>query len=118
MVISGIHVGIAWIMRQVAARRRNGQVLIALMDGQVSLWETMKLHFNFGGACRHLVKDRMERSGMRWTLEGARSMLNVRAAFQSDHWRTFVDWDMKNEITRTHPNKNLLQGYTPERLAC
>ena len=32
------------------------------------------------GACRHLVKDRMERSGMRWTLEGARSMLNVRAA--------------------------------------
>ncbi len=41
LVISGIHVGIAWIMRQVAARRRNGQVLIALMDGQVSLWEMM-----------------------------------------------------------------------------
>jgi hypothetical protein len=70
------------------------------------------------GACRHLVKDRMERSGMRWTLEGARSMLNVRAAFQSDHWRTFVDWDMKNEIARTHPNQNLLQGYTPQTLAC
>jgi len=30
------------------------------------------------GACRHLVKDRMERSGMRWTLEGARSMLHAR----------------------------------------
>jgi hypothetical protein len=27
------------------------------------------------GACRHLVKDRMERSGMRWTLEGTRSRL-------------------------------------------
>ncbi|TWT50052.1 hypothetical protein CA85_52740 [Allorhodopirellula solitaria] len=25
------------------------------------------------GACRHLVKDRMERSGMRWSLEGARA---------------------------------------------
>ncbi len=37
LVISGIHVGIAWIMRQVAARRRNGQVLIALMDGRVGL---------------------------------------------------------------------------------
>ena len=70
------------------------------------------------GACRHLVKDRMERSGMRWTLEGARSMLNVRAAFQSAHWRTFVDWHMKAEITRTHPNQNLLQGYTPPTLAC
>ena len=35
------------------------------------------------GACRHLVKDRMERSGMRWTLEGAQAMLNLRALRQS-----------------------------------
>jgi hypothetical protein len=220
LAISGIHVGMAWILEQVLPRRRPGQVLIALMDGQESLWETMKMHFNFGartvpildilhalayvweaaslfeqedasrraftrerllkilrgevagviqglrslgtrrglkgerlkslericgylennsdrmrydeylrrgypiasgvieGACRHLVKDRMERSGMRWTLEGARSMLNVRAAFQSDHWRTFVDWHMKNEISQTHPNRNLLQGYNPPTIAC
>ena len=26
------------------------------------------------GACRHLVKDRMERSGMRWTVAGAQPM--------------------------------------------
>eukprot|EP00913_Durusdinium_trenchii_P028422 g26650.t1 len=41
------------------------------------------------GACRHLVKDRMERSGMRWTLEGAQAMLNLRALRQSlmiDKW--------------------------------
>ena len=70
------------------------------------------------GACRHLVKDRMERSGMRWTLEGARSMLNVRAAFQSDHWRTFLNWHMKNEVTSTHPNRYLLHNYAPPTLAC
>ena len=70
------------------------------------------------GACRHLVKDRMERSGMRWTLEGARSMLNVRAAFQSDHWRTFLDWHIENEVTQTHPNRHLLKDYTPITLAC
>ncbi len=70
------------------------------------------------GACRHLVKDRMERSGMRWTLEGARSMLNVRAAFQSDHWRTFIDWHIEHEVTQTHPNRHLLQDYTPLTLAC
>ncbi|TWU29145.1 hypothetical protein Poly41_67170 [Novipirellula artificiosorum] len=70
------------------------------------------------GTCRHLVKDRMERSGMRWTLEGARSMLNVRAAFQSDHWRTFIDWHMQNEINQAHPNRNLIQYYTPPKLAC
>ncbi|MEQ9406198.1 MAG: hypothetical protein RIK87_00670 [Fuerstiella sp.] len=65
------------------------------------------------GACRHLVKDRMERSGMRWTLEGARSMLNVRAAFQSDHWRTFVNWHIGNETNRIHPNRNQLHNYAP-----
>lgn len=42
------------------------------------------------GACRHLVKDRVERSGMRWTLEGALSILHLRAAFQSDHWEAML----------------------------
>jgi hypothetical protein len=28
------------------------------------------------GACRHLVKDRMEQTGMRWTVEGAQAMLH------------------------------------------
>ena len=171
-IISGILVGVAWIMSQIALRRRVGQVLIVLMDGQESLWnafaemlpftqktvpvldilhalayvwkaaglfcktkaertaftryrllrilngevlsvvrglrqmgtihklkgEDLKtlnsicgyLQHNASrmrydeylrrgypiasgvieGACRHLVKDRMERSGMRWTLEG------------------------------------------------
>lgn len=218
--ISGIHVGMAWIMAQVLQRRRAGQVLIVLMDGQESLWEAMKRQLSFGaktvpvldilhalayvweaaglfenndtarrkftrerllrilrgevcgviqglrsmgtrrvlkgdklkslnricgyleknadrmryneylrrgypiasgvieGACRHLVKDRMERSGMRWTLEGARSMLNVRAAFQSDHWRTFLSWNSANELSQTHQHRELLSDYTPEMLAC
>jgi hypothetical protein len=41
------------------------------------------------GACRHLVKDRLERSGMRWTLEGAQAMLNLRALRQSSCWDEF-----------------------------
>jgi hypothetical protein len=41
------------------------------------------------GACRHLVKDRLERSGMRWTLEGAQAMLNLRALRQSSSWDQF-----------------------------
>jgi hypothetical protein len=221
LAISGIHVGIAWLMRQIALRRRPGQVLIALMDGQESLWETMKLdNLRFGGrtvpildilhalayvweaagllektderkraftrerllrilrgevravvrglrrlgttrglqgkarkdlaricgyleknadrmryheylrrgypiasgviegACRHLVKDRMERSGMRWTLEGARNMLHVRAAFQSDHWRSFLDHRMEDEVTRVHGHRDLLEDYQAMTIAC
>ena len=41
------------------------------------------------GACRHLVKDRMERSGMRWTLNGAQAMLHLRALRQSSYWDEF-----------------------------
>lgn len=70
------------------------------------------------GACRHLVKDRMERSGMRWTLEGARSMLNVRAVFQSDYWEVFCKQRVTTQSTTTHPNRSLINDYQPLTLAC
>jgi hypothetical protein len=38
------------------------------------------------GACGHLVKDRMERSGMRWTREGAQALLDLRAVRINDDW--------------------------------
>jgi hypothetical protein len=219
ILISGIHVAMAWIIGQITQRRRASQVLVVLMDGQESLWTSFERHLSFGlrtvgvldilhalayvweaaglfcsdeaerktftrarllrilrgempgvirglrqmgtvrklkgdslkdlnricgylkknacrmryneylrrgypiasgvieGACRHLVKDRMERSGMRWTLEGARSMLNLRAAFQSDYWRSFLDNHIANEAKKTHPNVNLLDNYTPMTLA-
>lgn len=217
--ISGIHVAMAWIIGQVTQRRRPGQVLIALMDGQESLWDTFGLHVSLSkrtiavldilhalayvweaaglfcndeaerkcftrsrllrllrgevlgvvrglrqmgstrqlkgkplqslyricgylennasrmrydeylrrgypiasgvieGACRHLVKDRMERSGMRWTLEGARSMLHVRAAFQSDHWQSFLRDRMNRELAATHRHQELISNYTSLTLA-
>jgi hypothetical protein len=33
------------------------------------------------GACRHLVKDRMEQTGMHWTINGAQAMLSLRAIY-------------------------------------
>jgi hypothetical protein len=41
------------------------------------------------GACRHLVKDRLERSGMRWTTAGAQAMLTLRSIKASDSWEDF-----------------------------
>jgi hypothetical protein len=49
------------------------------------------------GACKNLVKDRMERSGMRWTPPMAEAVLRLRAVYLSDHfeeyWRHHVDED-------------------------
>jgi hypothetical protein len=42
------------------------------------------------GACRHFVKDRMERSGMRWEIEGAQAMLSLRAIFLNGQWDDFI----------------------------
>ncbi|TWT56271.1 ISKra4 family transposase [Allorhodopirellula solitaria] len=70
------------------------------------------------GACRHLVKDRMERSGMRWSLEGARSMLHVRAAYQSDYWNQFHDERKARIMDRTHTNRSLIAPHRPPALGC
>jgi hypothetical protein len=42
------------------------------------------------GACRHLVKDRMERTGMRWTVHGAQAMLNLRSVYLNGDWKDYV----------------------------
>ena len=44
------------------------------------------------GACRHVIKDRMEQGGMRWTLAGAEAMLNVRAVGASSESEAFQAW--------------------------
>ena len=37
------------------------------------------------GASRHLVKDRMERTGMRWTVEDSQAMVHRQARYQSSY---------------------------------
>lgn len=49
------------------------------------------------GACRHLVKDRLEQTGMRWTVDGAQSMLHLRAIYLNGHWNDFVEYRIKTE---------------------
>lgn len=49
------------------------------------------------GACRHLVKDRMEGTGMRWSLQGAQAMLNTRAVYLNGDWNDFVQHRIEKE---------------------
>ena len=64
------------------------------------------------GACRHLVKDRMERSGMRWSLPGARSMLHVRCVHQSPDHGDFYKTRIDQEQATLHPHKSLTPNST------
>jgi hypothetical protein len=54
------------------------------------------------GACRHLVKDRMEQTGMRWTVDGAQAMLHVRSLYLNDQWDEFVSYRIEAEQDRLY----------------
>ncbi len=54
------------------------------------------------GACRHLVKDRMEQTGMRWTLAGAQAMLHIRALYLNDQWEEFLEYRIEQEQARLY----------------
>ena len=41
------------------------------------------------GACRHLVKDRCELSGMRWTPTGVEDLLRLRAVAENGDWEAY-----------------------------
>jgi hypothetical protein len=55
------------------------------------------------GACRCVVKDRMERSGMRWIMSGARAMLDMRCIYLSGLWEEFMSFRIQRESQRLYP---------------
>jgi len=62
------------------------------------------------GACRHLIKDRMERAGMHGTLAGAQAMLDLRSVWIGGHWEAFQHERIEREIERLYPHRDLVAG--------
>jgi hypothetical protein len=62
------------------------------------------------GACRHLVKDRMERAGMHWTVPGAQAMLDVRSIYVSELWEEYQDYRIERETERLYPHRALVRA--------
>jgi hypothetical protein len=60
------------------------------------------------GACRHLIKDRMERAGMHWTMAGAQAMLDVRSVWIGNQWLAFQQQRIERETERLYPHRNLV----------
>src|SRR5215469_8577163 len=62
------------------------------------------------GACRHVVKDRMERAGMHWTVAGAQAMLDVRSVSVSGQWQAFQQHRIERATARLYPYRQLVAG--------
>lgn len=52
------------------------------------------------GACKNLVKDRMERSGMRWTERSAEAMLKLRAVYLSGDFDAYWAFHIAQDLSR------------------
>lgn len=54
------------------------------------------------GACRYLVKDRMDRTGARWSLRGAEAVLRLRAIWANGDFEDYWAFHLESEYRRTH----------------
>lgn len=62
------------------------------------------------GACRHVIKDRMERTGMRWKVPGAQAMLQLRVIRTHGDWQVFQEYRIKQETLRLYPHVNATEN--------
>jgi hypothetical protein len=57
------------------------------------------------GACRHLVKDRMDLTGARWGLHGAEAILKLRALRSNGDFDTYWHYHLAQEQRRIHQSR-------------
>lgn len=65
------------------------------------------------GACRHLVKDRMEITGAKWRLASAEAVLKLRALRSSNDFDEYWKFHEQCEHKRNHQSK-FADGEVPE----
>jgi hypothetical protein len=57
------------------------------------------------GACRYLVKDRMDRTGARWSLSGAEAVLRLRAIRASGDFDAYWQFHLAQDYARNHASR-------------
>ena len=67
------------------------------------------------GACRHLVSDRMDLTGARWSLAGAEAMLRLRALRSSGDFDKYWRFHEQREYERNHASRDADGKVVPVR---
>jgi hypothetical protein len=57
------------------------------------------------GACRHIVKDRLDLTGARWGLSGAEAILTLRAVLANGDFQTYWAFHLEQEHQRVHRSR-------------
>lgn len=109
--------------RQMTKKRRLKRSELEKLECHLGYFENNRVHMKYDeylmqgypigsgvveGACRHLVKDRMERTGMRWCIDGAQCIQDLRAVYLNDDWDAFQVYMIRHEQNRLHPARSRL----------
>lgn len=62
------------------------------------------------GACRQVIKDRLERTGMHWTVPGAQALLQLRCVALNGDWEAFMKRYIDQETARLYPHAGLVES--------
>jgi hypothetical protein len=54
----------------------------------------------------------MERAGMRWTIDGAQAMLDLRSTSINGQWSAFQTHRINTETGRLHPHRHIIHQLT------
>ncbi len=69
------------------------------------------------GACRHLVKDRMDITGARWSLAGAEAVLRLRPLISNDDFDAYWTNHLEQEQQRVHRARYASANAAPNEFA-
>ena len=116
-VVQGLRrMGTQWALKG-ANKKTLGQVCAYLLKNRERMRYDVYLAKGYPiasgvieGACRHLVKDRMERAGMHWTPAGAQAMLDVRSTYVNGDWEEYQAYRIQRETNRLYPHRHLVEG--------
>ena len=107
-------------MRRSATRRRLSKVKRKAVDDCANYLLRKKRYLKYDkylsqglaiatgvieGTCRYLVKDRMDITGARWSLEGAEAILKLRALLASGDFEEYWEFYKQQELARNHISK-------------
>jgi hypothetical protein len=106
-------------LRQMLSKRRLSAAARRTIRGAIGYYENNRSRMRYDaylragypigsgvaeGACRHVVKDRMEGTGMRWIVEGAQAMLHLRSIYLNQQWDEFVAFRTQTEQSQLYGN--------------
>ena len=104
LILSGQTQSVIDDLRRIASQENTSQTLGNTLERVANYYERNLPYMHYDeylaagwpigtgvieGACRHLVKDRCELSGMRWSKEGAEALLQLRSVAENGDWNEF-----------------------------